>query len=390
MCGGVGVSIPVTVELKEPLGDRLVLDGTCDPPVEVAEPGETRNLCDPSDQQLAEEGDIGTWAAFDPGPLKTRSEPKAVWTGTEMLVFGGGDVYSSTPMVDGAAFNPSTNKWRSIASSPVPGRILAAMWTGSVVITVGQSSGALLTDARAAQLYDPKTDTWRVAASPPHGFAYPLAWWTGQETIVWSNGSGSLYDPRTDTWREIPAPDLPDARPNMHALWLEGASLLAVQEGVQGAEHSAQLLFDPAANTWRRSAAAPKDHPRFNFGWPTFVGGLEIFNFDTPADTKLLAYDPARDDWRYVPTTGADQNAGGGIFDGRQLADGRGLVRSGDAHRPLLLFDPTTKKWSHAAAPRKPIPADGAFVWTGTEALLWGRPAEASETAPNAAWRWKP
>ncbi len=38
------------------------------------------------------------------------------WTGTEMIVWGGGD--ANTDLADGAAYDPATNSWRKRSHPP--------------------------------------------------------------------------------------------------------------------------------------------------------------------------------------------------------------------------------------------------------------------------------
>lgn len=76
----------------------------------------------------------GTWRLLASSPLAGRSAHVAVWTGEEMIVWGGwsfdGDG-QPTVREDGAAYNPLTDRWRPIAPAPIPGRgSAAAVWTG--------------------------------------------------------------------------------------------------------------------------------------------------------------------------------------------------------------------------------------------------------------------
>jgi hypothetical protein len=73
----------------------------------------------------------------------------AIWTGTEMIVFGGiGDPYRY--LNDGARYNPSTDSWTSL---PLTGARSArtlhtAVWTGSEMIVWGGAGEGDSKDAR--------------------------------------------------------------------------------------------------------------------------------------------------------------------------------------------------------------------------------------------------
>ena len=98
---------------------------------------------------------VNTGASFDPvantwTALPTTGAPNArfghvaVWTGVEMLVFGGQTGPSTTSAVaTGAAFNPATGQWRPLTSggSPVARTQAAGVWTGSELLVFGGTSG---------------------------------------------------------------------------------------------------------------------------------------------------------------------------------------------------------------------------------------------------------
>ena len=68
---------------------------------------------------LAVPGAAG-WARLPRAPIAPRSEYAAVWTGKEMIVWGG---YSgNTQYGDGAAYDPATRTWTKLAAGPLPAR----------------------------------------------------------------------------------------------------------------------------------------------------------------------------------------------------------------------------------------------------------------------------
>src|SRR4051812_5461424 len=94
----------------------------------------------------------GSWRPFNAGPLSVRNDSVAVWTGTEMIVIGGINVENEQLLTDGAAYNPTTDTWRSIASLPNAVRPLSAVWTGNDVIVWSSATFVLsgtLTDGMA-------------------------------------------------------------------------------------------------------------------------------------------------------------------------------------------------------------------------------------------------
>lgn len=84
--------------------------------------------------------------AYDPAANRWRWLPKmefprsgfvAVWTGRQVLVWGGLTA-AKIPPPHGAAFTPATGKWTALPVSPLRGRVSAtAVWTGSQMIIWG-------------------------------------------------------------------------------------------------------------------------------------------------------------------------------------------------------------------------------------------------------------
>src|SRR5205814_5328282 len=78
-----------------------------------------------------------TWTPT-PGSPDPRVGHTAVWTGTEMIIWGGSsfDTFNT-----GARYNPPTDTWRvtSTASAPTPRAAHTAVWTGSEMVVWGGS-----------------------------------------------------------------------------------------------------------------------------------------------------------------------------------------------------------------------------------------------------------
>jgi hypothetical protein len=150
--------------------------------------------------------------------------PITVWTGAEMIVWGGQDYYGNY-LNTGGAYNPSTDTWRTISNINAPSArgYFALVWTGSEVIVWGGvdiSSNILPTGG----IYKPSTDTWRSMSatnSPSINPTYSRVVWTGSEMMVWGiNGGGGKYNPSTDSWSKVSDVNVPDIScPNSNAIW---------------------------------------------------------------------------------------------------------------------------------------------------------------------------
>src|SRR5207302_7067682 len=78
------------------------------------------------------------WQQRDNGtPPGARSGHTAVWTGTEMIVWGGYN--GSSYLNDGARYNPAANVWTALPTNGAPaGRAThTAVWTGAEMIIWG-------------------------------------------------------------------------------------------------------------------------------------------------------------------------------------------------------------------------------------------------------------
>ena len=134
--------------------------------------------------------------------LDGRYEHTAVWTGSEMIVWGGmeavGFVYN-----DGSRYNPATDTWMPVSNTGAPGvrHAHSAAWTGSEMVVFGGDG------SNTGGRYDPVTDTWRPTstAGAPIGQQWAASVWTGKELIVWGGilgvpvNTGARYDPKADT-----------------------------------------------------------------------------------------------------------------------------------------------------------------------------------------------
>ena len=100
-----------------------------------------------------------TWTATA-GPADPRHSHTAVWTGSEMIVWGGQSGFSSY-LSSGGKYNPSTDTWvaTAAAGAPTPRVDHTAVWTGSEMIVWGgldENFFRLDTGGK----YDPSTNSW--------------------------------------------------------------------------------------------------------------------------------------------------------------------------------------------------------------------------------------
>ena len=128
----------------------------------------------------------GTWNSTSAiGSPSPREGHTVVWTGTEMIVWGGSG--RTTGVIgDGARYHPASDTWLPVSTVGAPearsGHV--AIWTGSkMIIWGGVRPGAFLS---SGAIYDPATDSWTSMSSSgaPSARQFPTAVWTGTEIIV--------------------------------------------------------------------------------------------------------------------------------------------------------------------------------------------------------------
>ena len=123
-----------------------------------------------------------------------RQDHIAVWTGSEMIVWGGYLFDGSSRFLNtGGRYNPSTNSWTGTSTINVPTgrRFHTAAWTGDEMIIWGgqdENSAQLNTGGR----YYPVWNAWvpTTTVNTPSARDSHTAVWTGSEMIVWGGYDG--------------------------------------------------------------------------------------------------------------------------------------------------------------------------------------------------------
>lgn len=161
----------------------------------------------------------------------------AVWANDRMLVYGGND--SRVVSANLASFDPKANRWKSLVSNAAPeardGH--TAVWTGSKMIVFGGRGNTMRTLTIEGGVYDPQTGWSKFNSDTIFGRHGHTAVWSGNEMIVfggkptWTSGIGqylnSVYalNPASMTWRVVESKTAPFGRLNHSAAWM-GSSLV--------------------------------------------------------------------------------------------------------------------------------------------------------------------
>jgi N-acetylneuraminic acid mutarotase len=355
---------------------------------------------------------LNTWVTM---PLPTadiepahRSQATAVWTGTEMIVWGG--KFDLTRLRNGGRYNPAANAWipLPVAGSP-SGRVgHTALWSGSEMLIWGGNDGKLrATGAR----YNPVLNSWRSITNRgcPVARQGHSAVWTGSEMIVWGGEqaggealapTGGRYNPATDTWTATSTNQAPEGRVYHTAVWT-GKDMIVW--GGQGAtdELTPKVVglktgahYNPVTGRWSATDTNGVPTARWNHTavWTgsemiIWGGGTRTANYNTGA-----RYAPSRSDaWIPLPTAGAPppRSRHTAVWDATQMlvwgGTGSGSICYGDGAR----YVPLLNQWFTMATNGGPAPRAGhTAVWTGTQMVVAN--GEDNGTATDTVYSYAP
>jgi uncharacterized repeat protein (TIGR01451 family) len=316
-----------------------------------------------------------TWApTAGSGSPSGRKYHSMVWTGTEVIVWGG---FDNTVLGDGGRYDPATDTWAPMASTGAPAARYgaASVWNGTEMIIWGgypySSTGGR---------YDPVTDSWTSTSTvnAPSARTYVAGIWAGTEMIIWGGynytNTGGRYDPSTDTWTTMTTTGAPSAREQNAVVWT--GSELIVWGGSDGSLLDTGGRYDPSTDSWTptTTVGAPPASYRLSSVWTgseMIVWGGDPYG--TPRDTGGR-YDPATDTWAAtstvdVPLARGDHTA---IWTGTEMVVWGG-TNMFDELNTGGRYDPATDTWTATSLTGAPIrrTVPGA-VWTGSEMIVWG------------------
>jgi hypothetical protein len=204
-----------------------------------------------------------TWAATSiTNAPAFRMGHAAVWTGSEMIVWGGDSAHR---LMTGGRYNPSTDSWTATSTADAPtGRDFhTAVWTGSEMIVWGG-----LTDGgnqNSGGRYNPSTDSWTATSitNAPSPRNRHTAVWTGSEMIVWGGiysarvfNTGGRYNPGTDSWVATSTANAPAGRVDHTAVWTDNEMI--VWGGNDGTFNgvSTGRRYNPGTESWTTTSTA--------------------------------------------------------------------------------------------------------------------------------------
>ena len=325
------------------------------------------------------------------GAFSPRSQASVVWTGSDLLIWGGYLGSGTHLYSDGYRFSIATNQFTGIATGNAPdGRSFhSAIWTGAEMVIWGgctNASSFSRSFASSGGRYHLASGSWLPTSNvnAPEARVNHTAIWTGTEMIVWGGyayvapnyatfnmlNTGGRYNPVSNTWTPLSTTGAPAGRNAHFAVWT-GTRML-VWGGIldSGQDDTTGGLYNPATDTW--TAMSTVNAPRGLAAQYSVWTGSELFAFEQNS-VVVKRYSPANDTWQTL-TTAPSTSAGFSpkvwtgssllVFD-VQLGDGFSFA--------ALTLDSATLQWSQRVNSK---PSANYFTntrtafWMGDSALL--------------------
>jgi hypothetical protein len=324
-----------------------------------------------------------------------RSAHSAVWTGSEMIIWGGGYQDGSWYKLNtGARYNPSSDTWTTTAlgtNCPSPRFDHSAVWTGTEMIIWGGP------ETNTGGRYNPTSDSWAPTSTgsgcPASGIGSAV--WTGSKMIIWGSGKGGVYDPATDSWTATSTEaNCPSARTGHTAVWT-GTEMIVWGGGYWDSINDVNYSYNnggrynPLTDTWGSMTTVCASLGRFNHtavwtGSEMIVWGGNYYIYPNNNGNSASIgtggrYNPVSDSWVATNAniakgaykhsaiwTGSEMIIWGGIIDQKQLSQGR--TNEGSKYYPSTDSWILTSTGTGCPSAR----CSHTAVWTGNEMITWG------------------
>ena len=349
-----------------------------------------------------------SWEQRAGADLKGRGG-NVIWTGTEMIEFGGEGM--GTSFDDGARYCFAEDTWAALPQEGAPGSRTGhtAIWTGKEMIVWGGFNGVWGNDTlhNDGARYNPASDTWKPVATKnaPSARVDFSAVWAGREMLVWGGftdthsryqgghadahlNTGGRYDPSSDSWKTITTQGAPSKR------WLNSMVWTGKEAIIWGGGNATKALgdggrYNPARDSWKPVSADGAPSPRLGHvavwtGKEMIVWGGTTRETDTQAAyfENGARYNPKTDTWRPISTigapkgrvqtvavwTGAEMVIWGGVND----AQAGGVLDSGRYVGTGARYNPATDTWTEITLTGAPSPRYTIGLWTGEGLLTFG------------------
>ena len=351
-----------------------------------------------------------------PGRTEARTGHVAVWTGAELLIWGGRAVTTldqqSHGRNDGLRIDLANGEASaiSLAGAPEPRANAHGVWTGDrFLVTGGTVPYGMLDEPQGGGEYDPGNDAWAPVSDPEPRRNLDAAVWTESELILWGGAAsvppsgepytaGDAYSIETRTWRKLATAGAPSGYLAV-MIWTGREVLLWSDGGASGFEGRGYV---PINDTWFEVSVPPG-------GWggpPVWTGKEVLFWSGSNPTPGGLRYSPETDTWSPMSPEGAptrrsslgqgDVSYTASWIKGRLLIYGGSSASSDGFAHDVAAYDPETDTWSSIPIECGPPPriyhtatvvGDTLVIWGGLEGDLGDL---SSPVPPERGWVFTP
>ena len=341
-----------------------------------------------------------TWEKTYTNPY-AREWHTAVWTGSEMIIWGGfGQAYSDYPLATGIRYNPSTDTWRGISTvnAPTLRSGYTAIWAGNEMIIWGgygctDYSCTTVDYLNTGYRYNPANDSWRLTSTigAPTPRESPYSVWTGSKMLIWGGDGfldpvvGGKYAPSTDSWSPMSTSGAPYISYDYKVFWTGKEMIVWNNYGAR---------YNPDKDKWTPMKSL---EGYVGDGYAAVWTGTEMIVWGgdhclpspiEPCDwiNGGARYNPVTDNW--TPTSLV--NTPNQISYPHAIWAGNRMIIYGSGFGFFIeyggLYNPANNTWSSMNLPSFPVIIDeSSIISTGTEMIVWG-----GYPGINAGARYKP
>ena len=340
---------------------------------------------------------------YPTGAFRSRIDASSIWTGGDWLIWGGTDSGGNPLPTAGARYNLSSNSFVTInsANGPTHRNEPTAIWTGDQMIiwgglTYNPTNGYV--SVGTGGRYHLVSDSWTPtsALNAPSARNGHSAVWAGTEMIIWGGVSysnlagtfggtylstGARYNPASNTWTPLSMNGAPTARCYHFAVWTGSQMLVWGGANAQGGTATGGL-YNPITDSWTpmNTANAPTDRSERFAVW---TGSELVFLSSEPS---ARSYTPATDTWRTLPIPLIDAHYSLKVWTGSALVVFGGVFEPDQNTAAAQTFNWALQRWTLRVSEKPPgfrFDESSKAVWLGDSALI----LDARSTTPLLRYR---
>lgn len=337
--------------------------------------------------------------------------PSFLWTGNNAILFGGEngcDQNNEGGYRDAALYNPDDNLMIDFTDDYYTPHVFnhTAVWTGSEMLTFGgrdmryEPYANFCTGSSNNYFYSVNPEAASIVWNELSSINIPspreshTAVWTGTKMIIWggiynhiSDGTyshtplsdGGIYDMASNSWTPIPGASGtgdPAARYDHTAVWADDRMLVFGGRTYNGVFYGDGFNFDPNTVTWtplvsENAPSARSDHTAIWTGSRMIVWGG--YNGSTALGSGAM-YDVDSAIWVPINSANAPSARYGhtAVWTGKYMIIFGGYNESGTYLNNGALFDPSQNVWIPFDLPTIPVRSGHSAIWAVDKMLIFG------------------